>query len=314
MEIFLHEPHVYRAQHHHRSCQVEVSLFPAVQISDCDDCLYCHIDAGYHYMRYLQFVGHQLVQMFPVRKPDVFVQHQSVNNGQHTVHSIDGQQDNPTEIFRLHHQFSYQEQQNKGNAYRTYISGKTLGPFPEVEQAEHQHGCEGHPDKLRFHKCHHFAVHIRQYSQYHQRITARNAVDAIHKVVGIDDTRADYQSYHHPPPGQCIQPPLSEHQSHGRKMEGQSRQLSHRFHVVPETDESHQRQCQHKPGIFSTADDEISQCSEVEDDSPTPQRDACMAAPFVRFVYDIQFVRYAKVQQFHRQQHYKSQNIFHRLN
>jgi hypothetical protein len=105
--------------------------------------------------------------------------------------------------------------------------------------------------------------------QNNQRITAGYAVNAIHKVVGINDTRTDYQGYDYPPPGQGEQSPLIKHQSHGREMKKQSCHLSGGFYIVHEADERHQCQGKQEPGIFKATRQEIGQRSEIENNPTT---------------------------------------------
>ena len=96
------------------------------------------------------------------------------------------------------------------------------------------------------------------------------AVNAIHKVVGIDDTRTDYQGYDYPPPGQGEQSPLIKHQGHGREMKKQSCHLPGGFYIVHEADERHQCQGKQEPGIFKVTRQEIGQRSEIEYNPTTP--------------------------------------------
>ena len=102
-------------------------------------------------------------------------------------------------------------------------------------------------------------IDIGQRSKNNQRITTGYAVNAIHKVVGIDDTRTDYQGYDYPPPGQGEQSPLIKHHSHSREMKKQPCHLSGGFYIVHEADERHQCQGKQETKIFKATRQEIGQ-------------------------------------------------------
>lgn len=53
-------------------------------------------------------------------------------------------------------------------------------------------------------------------------------------------------------------------------MKKQSCYLFGGVYIIRKTDERHQSQCQHKPKVVKTTRQKISQCTEVEDNSPTP--------------------------------------------
>lgn len=138
--------------------------------------------------------------MFAMRQADILMKHQAMNDSQHTIHTINRQQDNPTEITGPDDEPAYQEKQDKGNAHRTHITGKALGFLAKIEEAEDKDRTNHRMDKPLLYKRHHFPIYISQCSQYHQRVASGYPIDAIHKVVSIDDARADYQSDYYPPP------------------------------------------------------------------------------------------------------------------
>ena len=65
------------------------------------------------------------------------MKHQSMNDSQNTVDTINGQQDNPTEIFSLYNQPPYKEEENKSNAYRTNVTGKALRFLTEIKETKY---------------------------------------------------------------------------------------------------------------------------------------------------------------------------------
>ena len=236
--------------------------------------------------------------MFAMRQADILMKHQTVDDSQNTVYTVNGQKDYPAEIFCFNDEPAYQEKKDKSNTHGTHITGKAFGTLAEIEEAEDKDGTDNGIDEIRFHKSHHLFIDIGQRSKNNQRITTGYAVNAIHKVVGIDDARTDYQGNDYPPPRQGKQPPLIKHQGHGREMEKQSCHLSGGFYIVHETDERHQCQGKQKKGIFKTTRQEISQCAEIEDNPTTTQSHFSMRTPLIRFVDDIALICYLKIKKF----------------
>lgn len=50
--------------------------------------LHCHIQQAHLHVTYLQFIRHQLIGMFTMRLAQVLMQHDTVANGQNTIHAI----------------------------------------------------------------------------------------------------------------------------------------------------------------------------------------------------------------------------------
>ena len=197
------------------------------------------------------------------------MKHQAVNDSQYTVYPINGQKNYPAEITRSNDKSSYQKKKDEGNAHRTHITGKAFGTLAEIEETKDKNRTDNGIDEIRFHKSNHLLIDIGQRSKNNQRITSRYPINPIHKIVGIDDARTDYQGYDYPPPGQGEQPPLIKHHSHSREMKKQSCHLSGGFYIVHEADERHQCQGKQEPGIFKATRQEIGQRSEIENNPTT---------------------------------------------
>ena len=127
----------------------------------------------------------------------------------------------------------------------------------KLEETEDNNRTNHGIDEVRFYKSYHLLIDVCQCRKYNQRVTSRYPINPIHKVVGIDDARTDYQGYDYPPPGQREQPPLIKHHSHSREMKKQSCHLSGGFYIVHEADERHQCQGKQEPGIFKATRQEI---------------------------------------------------------
>ena len=168
----------------------------------------------------------------------------------------------------------------------------------EIEETENENGTDNGIDEIRFHKSNHLLIDISQRSKNNQRITAGYAVNAIHKVVGIDDARTDYQGYDYPPPGQGKQSPLIKHQGHGKEMKKQPCHLSGGFYIVHEADERHQCQGKQEPGIFKATRQEIGQRPEIENNPTTTQSHFRMGTALIGLIDDITPISYSKIKKF----------------
>ena len=61
-----------------------------------------HVYSGHERMAYLQFVGHQLIGVFPVCLSEILVQHDTVAYGQAAIGTIYQQQYEPGNVPGLH--------------------------------------------------------------------------------------------------------------------------------------------------------------------------------------------------------------------
>ena len=64
-------------------------------------------------MRNFQFIRHYLIQMFAMRQADILMKHQTVDDSQNTVYTVNGQKDYPAEIFCFNDEPAYQEKKDK---------------------------------------------------------------------------------------------------------------------------------------------------------------------------------------------------------
>lgn len=88
----------------------------------------------------LQFVGHQLVQVLAVGQTDIFFETETMEDGQDSVDSIHGKEDDIAEVMGGYQQPAQQEYQNEGYTDGTDVAGETAGLGTEVVQVENQDG------------------------------------------------------------------------------------------------------------------------------------------------------------------------------
>jgi len=79
-------------------------------------------------------------------------------------------------------------------------------------------------------------------------------------------------------------------------MEEQAHLLTKSVHIIPETHPRDQRDACEKPERRSSEmEQQVEQCRHPPDDAPTTYGDVVVRAPFIRFVYDVEPVRYPEI-------------------
>jgi len=76
----------------------------------------------------------------------------------------------------------------ESDGYTADITRKTPGFASEIEKQEDQAGQYRQPDQIGMNEIDLLKIDILQARQNHQAIGTRDAIDAIHEVIGIDDT------------------------------------------------------------------------------------------------------------------------------
>lgn len=94
------------------------------------------------------------------------------------------------------------------------------------------------------------------------------------------------------------QSPLPEHQAHRRKMHQQPDLRGHRLQIIDKTDQCNRCQPSHKPRVHKSRGNKPHQCSQIKNNSPTPQSDPAMRTPLIWSVNDIIPIRNLKIKQF----------------
>lgn len=140
--------------------------------------------------------------MFAVCLEDVFVEHQTVDNGEDAVDAIDCEKDDVTEITGCKNEFSEGEEDYKGYRYCTDVSGEAFGFFAEVEEVKNHHRYSGNIQKYWINKWQ-FVIYPCKCKQQNQAVSAGNAVYSIHEVVGVNYTCKYYQCNDTVPEREC---------------------------------------------------------------------------------------------------------------
>ena len=108
MVVLLHEDDICRAEHEQHRGEVDPACRGAVREQQDRDGAYQELQQGvesrHGHMPDAEFVGHQLVGVLAVRLSEVLVEHDAVADGEHGVHSVDGEKQEPAEVSGPEHQ------------------------------------------------------------------------------------------------------------------------------------------------------------------------------------------------------------------
>lgn len=169
---------------------------------------------------------------------------------QHRIGSVNGEKDDIREVFCGEDESTEGEKEYKRDRNRADIAGKAFGTFTEVEVAEYQHTKRYNVEERLVDKTE-CCVEVNQRNEYGERIASRYAVNAVHKVVCVDDTDADDEGNDdHPPIVKIQYSKLIEHHKHRHKLHYEARTIGQRVYVIDETDASDKRQANQEPRVI----------------------------------------------------------------
>lgn len=270
------------------------------------------IQPRHHNVRNFQLVGHQLVGMFAMGIKNILFQHQPMHNGKHTIHAVHCQKNDPAQVARLQNKRTQHVQHDKRHTYRTHIPGKTARPGAEIKEVEHQNRNQAHVKEILIYKRHHKPIHIGKQPQHRHAVPTGNTVYAIHKVIRIDNTRAEHQRDGNIPPRiTAKQLPLGKQQQHGCKVKHQPHLARHRLHVVHHTDPRNKGKPHAEPRIVQPKKQDIHQSPQVKDNTPATQGNPLMRTARVRLIHYIQLAGHPEVSQLQQKQNKSNVNVNH---
>src|SRR5690606_19559972 len=113
------------------------------------------------------------------------------------------------------------KEQDKSNTHRTHISSETFSTCSEIEKRKHQHRQHAVGQQIRINECQ-LAIGEHQQATDGQTVRCRDAVDTVHKVIGIDHAHHDNKAYQQNVPRHRKQVQLICHQQHRRKVHQQT--------------------------------------------------------------------------------------------
>lgn len=185
----------------------------------------------------VQFVGHQLVGVLAVRLAEVLVEHDAVADGQHRVHSVDGEQHDPAQVAGPQNQGAQREQQYERYRDGSDIAREAARLRAEVEEAEYQRGGCGDDEQVRVdERGVRRRVEVYQRHEDRERVSPCDAVDAVHEVERVHYADEENQRQRDVPPGEAAgkEAELQEHQGHGGELRHQPHGVGERAHVIGE--------------------------------------------------------------------------------
>lgn len=153
MIILKLEQYIGGTQDQYDSYRINPLVYRQIYQSQGHRSLYRHINGCDRSVRNLQLIGHKLESMLPVRLEDILLQHQSVQDGQYGIDSIDNEQHDPKHVLGLYYKRKDHEHNGKGDGHSTDVACEASGSLPEIEEAEdrkahHQNHDEIHIDEV----------------------------------------------------------------------------------------------------------------------------------------------------------------------
>ena len=89
VEIAAHKPYIHHAQHGEHGKEIEGTIcLGGSKEAYGYESLHCHIKGADGYMRPMQLVGKELVEVLAMRQPYILMQHKAVHDGEHAVDTI----------------------------------------------------------------------------------------------------------------------------------------------------------------------------------------------------------------------------------
>ena len=162
-EIFAHEDYVGYTKYGYYTGKIEPAEIRKYKITSYNQSLNRRIDGRYQNVGHLQLVSHQLIGMFAVRFKYILFQHNPMHNSQNRIDSVNGKNNQVAGIFGNQNQFTQGKQNNKGNTYRTLISGKTFGILAEVKKYEYSQRNQHRTQVSRVDKVYDLRVYILEH-------------------------------------------------------------------------------------------------------------------------------------------------------
>ena len=217
----------------------------------------------------VQLVRHQLVGVLAVCLAEVLVQHDAVADGQHRVHSVDGEQHDPAQVAGPQNQCAQREQQYERYRDGADVASEAARLRAEVEETEYQRGDCRDDEQALVDEAATETVDADERQQHGEGISAGDAVDAVHEVERVDYAHEENQRERDVPPGEAAgkEAELQEHQGHGGELRHQPHGVGERAHVVDELHHGEHQQAEQEPGVCEAAEKERQQCGEWENNA-----------------------------------------------
>lgn len=218
-----------------------------------------------------------------------------MDDGQHAIHPIYRKKQDEDDVARGENQAKCGKKQDKTHAHASHIAGKTFSAPAEVKEREHAIR-DGRAIQQAVVYKPPLPVGQPEGEQHRKAVAGRDAIDAVHKVIGIDGADDDNECGGQHIPRQLKSPQLENHQQHRREVHGQAQAVRQRKHVIQEANHRNGGEAREKPRIGKTRPTEPSQRSEVENHAATADSDNRMAAALIGFIDDVVPVGNAEVE------------------
>src|SRR5690606_35371745 len=199
-------------------------------------------------VRHTQLVGEVLVQVRPAGDEEVLLPVNAVDDGDDDIHTIYQEYQHPGKIACASNQLKEYERQHEGHRHAAHIAGDTSGEVAEVEVQEHHHSHDHRDDETCVAEVDDVVVDIIVRHQRDHGVNAGHAVDAVHKIKGVQCADANHKHDHHQPQGMCVHPCVPHNHGEGRCLRGKAYEGMLAFQVVYEAHHRQDRHTDYQPG------------------------------------------------------------------
>lgn len=250
-------------------------------------------------MRNTQVVAEGLVEMLAMGLEDILAGEHTLEDGEPSVSDIDGDEHQIAKRLgatgRGLHESAEKEEDDAPHEDGSDVAGETTRPPTEVEDGENGDGEDEEPYQVGLDKGPHEDVDIPQRTEDDEGIARQHAVDAIHKVVYIDDGEGDKEEQQEFPDVERESVKLEEDEEDGDELGAETQPSGELPDVVDIADDGDEEATDKQPRVTAGMGGAEIEERQQEDDAATEERDLGMGAALVGTVDDIKLLSHCKI-------------------
>ena len=190
--------------------------------------------------------------MIAVGFENILAADQAIDDGQKGIDAIHDQEHHVKRVGCDQDEFDQEEHQDKGDGYGPHIAGKTAGPDAEIVKTKERHGEGGGVEEIVGYEGRLVVIHDPQPNQGRKTVPRGDAVDTVHKIEGIDDSRGGEDGQRPKPPWPGGEFQLHQQQQNGGHLKNKAKPEWHLLQIIEETDHTDEYQTCKEPRELKT--------------------------------------------------------------
>ena len=159
-------------------------------------------------MRHFEVVDHSFVGVLAMGGKDVAAGEEALGDGEATVGEEDDDEAETADILAVIRQSlnitHYQEENYQAHGDASDVAREAACLDAKIEEAENEDGNQHGDDELNLNESVFKNINIGECANDDKRIGSQHAVDAVHEVVDIEDSREDNDQQDYLPQLKCI--------------------------------------------------------------------------------------------------------------